>query len=118
MGLPEFHHLDVAQAIDITGDEESARMVIETAIESLTDAMGRLDAAIVGRATHDGYAVLHALKGALPIYARSDLVSHVTDVEQTKHGDVPADIFERMRGVHAEISVLLGEVRTFVASPA
>lgn len=117
MAALEYRFLDPLQACELTGDEDSARLVIESAIESLTDAQTRLDAAMQSHDTEEAYAVLHTLKGALPIYANAALVMAVTQVEQTKHGVVPGNIFELTAKLHADVAILLDEVHRFLSGP-
>lgn len=114
---PAWVHLDIARALEQTGDDEALRTMLpmlqellERNVPQITELVAALD---VRAASH----LLHSLKGVLPIFCTSDLCTHLAQVEQmSKTGEGPA-VGDAFAAVQPKLQGLQVEIAQYLAQP-
>ena len=80
-----------AQALKSVGDAEVVDALLPVLLQTLDDDVGRLDAAFEVRQLAAARAVLHGLKGVLPMFCSEELARQIVELEVlSKAGEVQA----------------------------
>jgi phosphoglycerate kinase len=107
---------DAAQGLSMLGSDASLRKILKTVSTNMTGSLPEIAAALRAGDVHKANALLHAIKGYVPIFATNDLVAEVTNIEKLSKTEplaVVAPLFEqlmpRLEGLLAEIGVFLAQ---------
>lgn len=75
-------HLDIARSVEQIGDEEALRGMLPMLQEMLDRDLPRIQQCFDQQDVRGASAMLHSLKGCLPIFCAPALCEHVAQVEQ------------------------------------
>ena len=108
--------LDPGRGIGMMGSASSLAKILKTVASSMSDSLPKMTAALQAGDVHTANALLHAIKGYVPIFsvdALVDQVTHVEKVSKTEPIEVVAPLFAQLmpqlEGLLAEIDVFLSQ---------
>ncbi len=103
-----------AQALDAVGDADVVDALLPVLLQTLDDDVLRLDAAFETSQLPTACAVLHGLKGVLPMFCSAELAGQIVALEtQSKSGDAAAAC-AHWPGLRANLLFLREEVRVII----
>lgn len=107
----EYTHLDLARALDMMGEEQEVRDILQLAEESLRQNLPKLRGLVQAGQMVEAAEVLHVFKGMLPVFCADPLAELVATSERTaKTGAGLPDYPE----VDGKLEQLLHEIRTYL----
>ncbi len=110
--LPSF---DAARGVEMLGSDASLRKILKTVASSMSTSLPDITAALHSGDVHKANALLHAIKGYVPIFATDAMVAEVTHVEKLSKTEplaVVAPLFDQLM---PQLDGLLEEIRAFLA---
>ena len=111
---PQAPFMRYAQALKSVGDAEVVDALLPVLLQTLDDDVGRLDAAFEVRQLAAARAVLHGLKGVLPMFCSEELARQIVELEVlSKAGEVQAACTQ-WPALRAHLLLLREEVRVII----
>ena len=107
--------LDVARGVGMMGSEASLRKILQTVVDSMSSSLPAIQTALVQGDAALANRLLHGIKGYIPIFCTDSLVAQVTQVEGVSKTATAAEIAPLFAELAPRLSLLLTEVKTYVA---
>ena len=111
-------HLDIAKALEQTGDDEALRTMLPMLQELLERNVPQIAQSLADHDARGASPLLHALKGCLPIFCVLPLCEQLAEVEllsKTGEANGAGVAFERLKpqlqGLQVEIAQYLAQPR-------
>jgi HPt (histidine-containing phosphotransfer) domain-containing protein len=108
--------LDIERGVGMMGSAASLGKILKTVAVSMADSLPKMSAALQAGDVHSANALLHAIKGYVPIFSTDALVERVTHVEKLSKTEpievvAPefAQLMPQLQGLLAEIDVFLAQ---------
>ena len=108
--------LDLERGVGMMGSAASLAKILKTVAASMADSLPKMSAALQAGDVHSANALLHAIKGYVPIFSTDALVEQVTQVEKLSKTEpievvAPpfAQLMPQLQGLLAEIDVFLAQ---------
>ncbi len=112
---PSWVYLDVARALEQTGDDEALRTMLPMLQELLERNVPQITQSLANQDVRAASPLLHALKGVLPIFCAPALCEQLAQVEQmSKTGEGP-DVGEAFAAVSPQLGGLQLEIARYLA---
>lgn len=108
--------LDLAKGVGMMGSADALKRILATVATSMAQSLPQIDAALQAGDVPSADALLHALKGYMPIFAADALAEQVTRVEKiakTAPIDVVAPLYAELA---PQLRALLAEVQAHLAA--
>jgi len=103
-----------AQALQSVGDAEVVDALLPVLLQTLDDDVGRLDAAFEARQLATVRAVLHGLKGVLPLFCSEELAQQIVELEALSKAGVVQAACAQWPPLRANLLLLREEVRVII----
>ncbi len=114
---PSWVYLDVARALEQTGDDEALRTMLPMLQELLERNVPQIAQLLADRDVRAASQLLHALKGCLPIFCVPVLCEQLAAVEHlSKAGEGPG-VGEAFAAVQPQLHRLQVEIAQYLAQP-
>jgi HPt (histidine-containing phosphotransfer) domain-containing protein len=107
--------LDMARGVAMMGSEASLGKILKTVASSMADSLPAMTAALSAGDVAKANALLHAIKGYVPIFAVDALVEQVTHVEKLGKTESLAVVAPLFAELLPRLEGLLQEIRRFLA---
>ncbi|MES2582548.1 MAG: Hpt domain-containing protein [Pseudomonadota bacterium] len=112
---PSWVYLDVARALEQTGDDEALRTMLPMLQELLERNVPQITQSLADQDVGAASPLLHALKGVLPIFCAPALCEQLAEVEHmSKTGEGPA-VGEAFAAVSPQLGGLQLEIARYLA---
>jgi HPt (histidine-containing phosphotransfer) domain-containing protein len=109
-----FSQLDVERGISMLGSPEALKMILNTALLSLSDDVPAIGRELAAGDVRAAGRRLHGIKGYLPIFGSETLVANVLRLEQMSKSQ-PADVLAvEYAALGPAIQGLLGDIQAYV----
>ena len=109
-------HLDLGRALDMLGDEQEVREILQLAEASLGENIPKARELVRAGRTADAAALLHVFKGMLPVFCGDALIAQVTVVERMARTAAPGTDLPGYPEVEAKLEQLLSEIRKYLGA--
>ena len=103
-----------SQALDAVGDAEVVDSLLPVLLQTLDDDVLRLDAAFETQQLPSACAVLHGLKGVLPMFCAAELTRQIVALETQSKAGAAAAACAEWPGLRANLLLLREEVRVII----
>lgn len=109
-----FSQLDVERGISMLGSPEALKMILNTALLSLSDDVPAIGRELAAGDVRAAGRRLHGIKGYLPIFGRAVLVAEVSRLEQSSKSQ-PAEVLAvAYAAMGPALQGLLGDIQAYV----
>jgi HPt (histidine-containing phosphotransfer) domain-containing protein len=117
-GRPPTAYLDLALGLDMVGDAQSLRELLELADQSLQRDVPAITQWLLQGDARAANQLLHSIKGFVPIFCTPALVQHVTRVELLSKTASAEQVQPAYAELAPALSQLCAEVRRYLDNPA
>jgi len=107
--------LDIARGVSMMGSEASLAKILKTVASNMTGSVPEMAAALAAGDVAKANALLHAIKGYVPIFATDALVDQVTRVEKISKTEPLAVVEPLFAVLLPQLDGLLKEIGVFLA---
>jgi len=107
--------LDIARGVAMMGSEASLAKILKTVASSMSGSLPDMSAALAAGDVAKANALLHAIKGYVPIFAVDALVAQVTQVEKVSKTESLAVVAPLFADLLPQLDGLLKEIGVFLA---
>lgn len=111
---PSWVYLDVARALEQTGDDEALRTMLPMLQELLERNVPQIAQSLADHQASSASPLLHALKGCLPIFCTPALCDELAQVEQLSKTGQGASAGEAFVAVQPKLQGLLVEISQYL----
>jgi HPt (histidine-containing phosphotransfer) domain-containing protein len=108
-------YFDQAKGVGMMGSAASLKMILKTVLDTMVGNLPEIEAALHAGDVKKANAMLHAIKGYVPIFASDALVAQVTHVEKVSKTESAAVVLPLYEGLSPQLHGLLAEIRVFLA---
>jgi HPt (histidine-containing phosphotransfer) domain-containing protein len=111
---PPWVYLDIARALEQTGDDEALRTMLPMLQELLERNVPQITQSLTAQDVGAASPLLHALKGVLPIFCAPALCEQLAEVEHmSKTGEGPA-VGEAFAALQPQLQALQQEITQYL----
>jgi HPt (histidine-containing phosphotransfer) domain-containing protein len=110
-------YLDIARALEQIGDAEAMRSMLPMLQELLDRDVPEIARLIGAGDARSANALLHSLKGCMPIFCGPELCRELTTVEMMSKTATAAEVSPAFAALHPKLQGLQREVALYLASP-
>ena len=107
--------LDIDVGIEAMGSEDGLRAILETVLESMSASLPDIRSALQAGDVPAANALLHAIKGYMPLLTAQDVVDHVTAVEGASKTESAAVVAPLFASLEPTLQQLLNDIQTYLA---
>jgi phosphoglycerate kinase len=107
--------LDIERGVSMMGSEAALRKILPTVVESMSNSLPAIEAALVQGDAALASRLLHGIKGYTPIFCTDSLIAQVAHLEGVSKTATAAEIAPLFAELAPHLSFLLTEVRAFLS---
>ena len=107
-----------ALALNTVGDADVVDALLPVLLQTLDDDVGRLDAAFENQQLPTACAVLHGLKGVLPMFCSAELAAQIVALELLSKSGAGHAACADWPALRANLLLLREEVRVIIEKAA